>query len=154
MTHIPYKGGAPALPDLVGGQIQLLFSTILQAQAQLKGGRVRALAVSGPKRSPLAPEIPTIAESGLPGFSVVSWFGLYAPRGVPPSLAQRINEEVNKVLRSPEMAARYAGWGIEAKIGSPADFTAMAAQRKAQGEDEEGGDRSRLALQSATEIPS
>lgn len=128
ITHIPYKGSGQAIPDLVNGAVHITWDALASGLPHAKEGRVRALAVSGPKRSPLAPEIPTIAESGLPGFSVVSWFGLYAPRGLPPALAQRINEEVNKVLRSPEMAERYVAWGIEARIGSPADFAAMVAK--------------------------
>lgn len=128
ITHIPYKGSGQAIPDLMNGAVHITWDALASGLPHAKEGRVRALAVSGPQRSPLAPEIPTVAESGVPGFSVVTWFGLYAPRGVPPALAQRINEEVNKVLRSPEMAARYVTWGIEARIGSPADFAAMVTK--------------------------
>ncbi len=132
ITHIPYKGTGQAIPDLMSGVVHLSWDALASGLPHAKEGRVRALAVSGPQRSPLAPEIPTIAESGVPGFSVLTWFGLYAPRGLPPALAQRINEEVNKVLRSPEMAARYVTWGIEAKIGSPADFATMVAKDAAR----------------------
>ncbi|MEY4099047.1 MAG: hypothetical protein RL300_218 [Pseudomonadota bacterium] len=130
ITHIPYRGTGQAIPDLVSGAVQISWDVMATGLAHVREGRLRGLAVSGAQRSPLAPEIPTLAESGLPGFSVVSWFGLYAPRGLPPALVQRINEEVNKVLRSPEMAARYVTWGIEAKIGSPADFAAMVVKDK------------------------
>jgi tripartite-type tricarboxylate transporter receptor subunit TctC len=132
ITHIPYKGSGQAIPDLVNGAVHLTWDALASGLPHAKEGRVRALAVSGPKRSPLAPEIPTVAEAGVPGFSVLTWFGLYAPRGLPPALTQRINEEVNKVLRSPEMVERYVAWGIEARIGSPADFSAMVTKDAAR----------------------
>ena len=127
ITHVPYKGTAQAIPDLMSGVVHLSWDSIGSGLAPAKDGRVRALAVSGPTRSPLAPEIPTIAESGLPGFSVLVWFGLYGPRGMSPQLAKRINDEVNKVLQSPEMVSRFASLGIEPGHGSPADFAAMMA---------------------------
>lgn len=127
MTHVPYKGTAAAIPDMVAGSVHLAADSMASAMAQVKEGRLRGLAVTGSRRSPLAPNIPTVAESGLPGFSVISWFGLYAPRNLPPQLAQRINEEVNKVLMSPDMAARLVALGVEAGHGSPADFATMVA---------------------------
>lgn len=132
MTHVPYKGSAQAIPDLMNGNVQITWDSIGTGLAPAKDGRVRALAVSGPRRSPLAPDIPTIAESGLPGFSVVFWFGLYGPAGMSPQLTQRINDEVNKVLRSPEIVTRFAELGIEAGHGSPADFAAMVASDTAR----------------------
>jgi tripartite-type tricarboxylate transporter receptor subunit TctC len=131
MTHIPYKGSAQAIPDLMNGVVQITWDSIGTGLAPAKDGRVRALAVSGPRRSPLAPDIPTIAET-LPGFSVVFWFGLYGPPGMSPQLAQRINAEVNKVLRSPEAVARFTELGIEAGHGSPSDFAAMVASDTAR----------------------
>ena len=127
MTHVPYKGTAAAITDLATGQVHLAADAIPSALPHVKEGRLKGLAVTGPRRSALAPNIPTIAESGLPGFSVLSWFGLYAPRGLPPQLALRINEEVNKVLNTPDMVARFAGLGIEPGRGSAADFAAMVA---------------------------
>jgi tripartite-type tricarboxylate transporter receptor subunit TctC len=132
MTHVPYKGSAQAIPDLMNGNVQITWDSIGTGLAPAKDGRVRALAVSGPRRSPLAPDIPTISESGLPGFSVVFWFGLYGPAGMSPQLAQRINEEISKVLRSPEVVSRFAELGIEAGRGSPADFGAMVASDTAR----------------------
>ncbi|MEI8258013.1 MAG: tripartite tricarboxylate transporter substrate-binding protein, partial [Deltaproteobacteria bacterium] len=83
MTHIPYKGAAPALADLLGGQLPVLFDPIPTSLAHARGGRIKALAITSAERSPLMPELPTIAESGLPGFEVAAWFGLYAPAAVP-----------------------------------------------------------------------
>lgn len=127
LTHVPYKGTASAITDLAGGAVHLAADAIPSALPHVKDGRLRGLAVTGSRRSPLAPNIPTVAEAGVPGFSVVSWFGLYAPRGLPAPLTQRINDEVNKVLRSPEMVTRFAGMGIDAAQGSPADFASMVA---------------------------
>jgi tripartite-type tricarboxylate transporter receptor subunit TctC len=132
MTHVPYKGTAAAITDLVSGQVHLAADAIPSGLPHVKAGRLRGLAVTGPRRSPLAPEIPTIAESGLPGYAVTSWFGLYGPRGIPPQMAQRINEEVNKALHSPEITARFASMGIDAGKGSPADFATMVASDTAR----------------------
>jgi len=127
LTHVPYRGTAAAIPDMVSGSVHLAADAMASAMPHVKEGRLRGLAVTGARRSPQAPNIPTVSESGLPGFSVVSWFGLYAPRNLPPQLAQRINEEVNKVLKSPDTAARLAGLGVDAGHGSPADFAKMVA---------------------------
>jgi tripartite-type tricarboxylate transporter receptor subunit TctC len=132
LTHIPYKGTSSSITDLVSGQVHLAVDALPSALPYVKDGRLRGLAVTGPRRSPLAPDIPTVAESGVPGFAVVSWFGLYAPRGLPPELARRINEEVNKVLQAPEMTSRFAAMGIEPGRGSAADFAAMVAADTAQ----------------------
>ena len=110
MTHVPYKGSAQAIPDLMNGDVQITWDSIGTGLAPAKDGRVRGLAVSGPRRSPLAPDIPAIAET-VPGFSVVFWFGLYGPAGMSPQLTQRINEEVDKVLRSPEIVCALRGIG-------------------------------------------
>ncbi|MBB3014047.1 Bug family tripartite tricarboxylate transporter substrate binding protein [Cupriavidus alkaliphilus] len=132
LTHVPYKGVSSALPDMVAGSVHLGMESIATALPHVKEGRLIGLAVTGPRRSPLAPDIPTVAEAGVPGFSVVSWFGLYAPRGLTPELTLRINEEVNKALRSPEMASRFANLGIESGSGSPAAFASMVADDTAQ----------------------
>jgi tripartite-type tricarboxylate transporter receptor subunit TctC len=127
MTHVPYKGTAAAIMDLASGGVHLAADAVPSALPHIKEGRLQGIAVTGSRRSPLAPNIPTVAESGLPGFAVVSWFGLYAPKGLPPALALRINEEVNKVLKSPEMVARFAALGVDAGKGSSAEFAAMVA---------------------------
>jgi tripartite-type tricarboxylate transporter receptor subunit TctC len=133
LTHVPYKGTSSSIPDMMAGSVHLAVDSLSSALPPVKDGRLRGLAVTGPNRSPLAPEIPTIAESGLPGFSVVSWFGLYGPRGMPPDLVKRINEDVNKVLRSPEMVARFVSLGLEpARGGSSAEFASMVAKDTAR----------------------
>ena len=131
-THVPYKGTAAAMADLMGGTIQMAVDAVPSALPYVKDGRLRGAAVTGSRRSALAPEIATVSESGVPGFSVLSWFGLYAPRGVPPQLARKINEEVNKVLHTPEMVARFTAMGIDPGNGSPDDFAAMVAKDTAR----------------------
>ena len=120
MTHIPYKGGSPALTDLVGGQIQLLFSTILQAQSQLKGGRVRALAVTTAKRSAGAPDLPTMHEAGVTGYEVAGWYGMVAPLKTPAAIIARLNTEAVKALRGPDIKDKLAADGSE-PVGSTSE---------------------------------
>jgi tripartite-type tricarboxylate transporter receptor subunit TctC len=122
MTHIPYKGGAPALSDLVGGQIQMLFSTILQAQSQLKGGRVRALAVTTAKRSAGAPDLPTMQEAGVGGYEVAGWYGMVAPLKTPAAIITRINTEAVKALRGPDIRDKLAADGSEPVGSAPEAF--------------------------------
>jgi tripartite-type tricarboxylate transporter receptor subunit TctC len=132
ITHIPYKGNGATIGDLVSGQVHFSIDALPSALPHVRDGRVKGLAVTGPRRSPLAPDIPTIAESGLPRFAVISWFGLYAPKGLAPDLQKRINEEVVKVLNTPEMTARFAGLGIEPGKGTPVEFAAMVAADRAR----------------------
>jgi tripartite-type tricarboxylate transporter receptor subunit TctC len=120
MTHIPYKGGSPALTDLVGGQIQLLFSTILQAQSQLKGGRVRALAVTTAKRSAGAPDLPTMHEAGVTGYEVAGWYGMVAPLKTPAAIIARLNTEAVKALRGSDIKDKLAADGSE-PVGSTSE---------------------------------
>ena len=133
MTHVPYKGTSLAMPDLIAGNVQVLFDAIPSGMPHVVGGRVRALAVTGPKRSPLAPELPTLAEAGLPGFSSVTWFGLYAPKGLDADLARRIHAEFAKALLAPDVVDRLAKLGAEpARAGSAADFAAVVAADSAR----------------------
>ena len=109
MTHVPYKGGAPALQDLIGGQVQLMFDNLPPSLPQIKAGKLRALAVTRPTRAPALPDVPTIAEAGLPGFEASSWFGVLAPAGTPRrdrDQAQRGNREVARLARSEGKARR------------------------------------------------
>ena len=129
MTHIPYKGGAPALTDLVGGQIQVLFSTILQAQSQMKGGRVRALAVTTAKRSAGAPDLPTMQEAGVADYEVAGWYGMVAPLKTPAAIIQRLNVEAVKALRGSDIKDKLAADGSE-PVGSAPD--AFARHIKAE----------------------
>jgi tripartite-type tricarboxylate transporter receptor subunit TctC len=131
LTHVPYKGVQQSVPDLISGQVSILFDNIMTAQPHIKAGKVKALAISSPQRSPLVPDIPTVAESGLPGFQSVTWFGLLGPANTPRAVVERVNAELNKALQLPEIQARFAQMGFEPAGGSAADF-AQTIQRDAQ----------------------
>ena len=122
ITHIPYKGSSPALTDLVGGQVQIMFDNLPSALPQIKAGKLRAIAVTSLKRAPVLPDVPTISESGLPGFEASSWFGVLAPAGTPAPIVARINAEVNKWLQSAEAREKLLSQGAEAAGGSPEQF--------------------------------
>lgn len=113
-VHVPYKGGSPALADLVGGQVQFLFTTIPGALPHIKANSLRALAVTSPRRSPALPDLPTMAESGLPGFQAISWHGIVAPAGTPPEVINRLNQAFTQALASPEVRQRLLEEGAEA----------------------------------------
>lgn len=113
LTHIPYKGAAPAMVDLLGGQVPMVFDPIPTSITQVRGGRIKALAITSAKRSALMPELPTVAESGLPGFDVAAWFGLYAPAATPKDIVTKLNADVNRVLQLPEVKEKFAGLGAE-----------------------------------------
>ena len=125
MTHVPYKGAAPALMDIIGGQVQLGFSDIIISSPHISSGRIRALATSGSTRTPLAPELPTVAESGLPGFEGLVWYGLVGPKGMPDAVVRLVNGEVSRLLRLPEVRDRYATLGATPTPGTPGDFSAQ-----------------------------
>ena len=128
MTHVPYKGTALAIPDVVAGSVQVLIDSIPTGMPHVKTGRLRALAVTGNQRSALAPELPTVAEAGLPGFSSVTWFGLYAPRNMKPELVARVHDAFEKAAHAPEVVESLAKLGVEpAPSGSPAQFAAMVS---------------------------
>jgi len=122
ITHIPYKGSSPALTDLMGGQVQIMFDNLPSALPQIKAGKLRAIAVTSLKRAPVLPDVPTISESGLPGFEASSWFGVLAPAGTPAPIVARINAEVNKWLQSAEAREKLLSQGAEAAGGSPEQF--------------------------------
>jgi tripartite-type tricarboxylate transporter receptor subunit TctC len=122
ITHVPYKGSSPALVDLIGGQVQIMFDNLPSALPQIKAGRLRAIAVTSLKRAPVLPDVPTISESGLPGFEASSWFGVLAPAGTPAPIVARINAEVNKWLQSADARERLLSQGAEAAGGSPEQF--------------------------------
>ncbi len=122
MIHVPYKGNAPAVTDLVGGQVQVMFDNIPVSLQQVRAGKLRALAVTGPARSPVLPELPTLAEAGLPGYSITSWFGLYAPSGTSPQIIERLNREANKALATAQIRRRLTDQGIEPAGGTPGQF--------------------------------
>ncbi|HKU70591.1 MAG TPA: tripartite tricarboxylate transporter substrate binding protein [Burkholderiales bacterium] len=119
MTHIPYKGGGPAMTDLLAGNIQLLFATSPVGLPQVKAGRLRALAVTTPDRLAAEPKIPTVAESGVPGYEVTNWHGLIGPKGLPRPVVERLNSEMNKILTQKEMGERLETEGLAAAGGTP-----------------------------------
>ncbi|MBQ1762341.1 MAG: tripartite tricarboxylate transporter substrate binding protein [Aquincola sp.] len=129
MLHVPYKGTGPALTDLAAGNVQVLFDSIPTGLPHVRSGRLKALAVTGGQRSPLMPELPTVAEAGLPGFTSVTWFGLYGPARLPADVVRQINAAFNKALRAPEVGAKLAQLGAEpAAPQSPEAFAAMVAK--------------------------
>lgn len=128
MTHVPYKGTALAIPDVIAGSVQVLIDAIPSGMPHVKNGRLRALAVTGDKRSALAPELPTMAEAGLTGFSSVTWFGLYAPRGMKPELVAWVHDAFEKAAHAPDVVDSLAKLGVEpGPAGSPSQFAAMVS---------------------------
>ena len=125
LTHIPYKGSGPAITELIGGQVQLMFAGIVPIDPHVKAGRVRGIAVSSAKRSLAIPQVPTIAESGLPGFEVVGWYGVLAPAHTPPAIIDRLHREFLKILQTPGIRDRLLAEGAEPVGSSPADFSAF-----------------------------
>jgi tripartite-type tricarboxylate transporter receptor subunit TctC len=128
MTHVPYKGAGPALADLIGGQVQVSFTSMPSVIGHVKGGKLRAIAVTSRARSDTMPELPTLAESGLPGFDVNPWFGLLAPAATPAAIVSQINREINDLLATPELRARFASQGAVPLATSPAEFAALLKQ--------------------------
>lgn len=124
MVHIPYKGNAQALTDVMGGQISLYFGGILAAQPHVRTGRLRALAVTGSRRSPAVPELPTVAEAGVPGYEVDSWYGVLAPKGTPRDILGAINQRILKALESQDVREHLARQGAAAAGGTPEAFDA------------------------------
>jgi tripartite-type tricarboxylate transporter receptor subunit TctC len=122
MNHIPYRGSAPAITDLIGGQIQVLFDPFSTLYPQVAGGKVRGLAVTTGKRSSVAPDLPTLAESGYPGFDVSSWQGIVVPAGTPQPIIDRLNAVLVKILAEPGVKAQFAKQGAESAPGTPAAF--------------------------------
>jgi tripartite-type tricarboxylate transporter receptor subunit TctC len=124
MVHVPYKGAGPAMQDLNGGQIQLMFDNLASSLGQIRAGKVRALAVTTAKRSTLAPELPTIAESGLPGFDISTWFGIFAPGGTPQPVVQRLHDAFVAALHAPDVQATMKKMGAEPVGNTPEEFAA------------------------------
>jgi tripartite-type tricarboxylate transporter receptor subunit TctC len=122
MLHVPYKGGGPAMTDLLGGRVQVFFSTVAVARPHLQAGKIRGLGVPTPKRTPALPNVPTIAESGLPGYAVSGWYGAVAPKGTPKAVIDKLHGAVQVALRLPEVKERLLGVGVEAMETSPAAF--------------------------------
>jgi tripartite-type tricarboxylate transporter receptor subunit TctC len=132
MTHIPYKGSAPALQDLIAGQVQLMFDNLPPSLPQIKAGKLRALAVTSLARAPALPDVPTLAESGLPGFEASSWFGILAPAGTPAPIVAKLNAEVAKWLATPEAKEKLLKQGANPAGGTPEDFAKHIAAETAK----------------------
>jgi tripartite-type tricarboxylate transporter receptor subunit TctC len=122
MSHIPYKGSAPALIDVMGGQTDLMFDTMLSAMPHIRAGKLKALAVTSAQRSPIAPDLPTVAESGLGGYEAIAWNGLLAPAGTPADVVARLNAEIKKALEQPEVKQRFDAQGFTASWNTPEVF--------------------------------
>ena len=124
LTHVPYKILGSVLTDLISGQVQIFFLGMVSAQSQIKGGRLRAIAVTGSKRSAAMPDVPTVIESGVPGYEVVAWYGMFAPRGTPRAVILRVNAEIARILNLPDVRERLSAEGAEVSADTPEQFTA------------------------------
>jgi tripartite-type tricarboxylate transporter receptor subunit TctC len=125
IIHVPYKGNAPALNDLLGGHVSMMFDTINTSLPHVKAGTLKALAVTSSKRSPLAPEVPTMSEAGLPGFEISAWYVMFAPANTPRDVMQRLNAEVNKAIKDPTLRATLGDQGVELTGGTPEEAGAF-----------------------------
>lgn len=125
MVHIPYRGSGPALTDVVGGQVNVMIDALGSSGPFIKAGKLRALAVTTAKRSQSIPELPTVAESGLPGYEAMPWLGLVAPAGTPQPVIDRLQREVAEILKEPELRERFKGWGLDIIGNTPAEFTSF-----------------------------
>jgi len=122
MLHIPYKGAGPAMQDLIGGQVNMMFDGMGSSAAQIRGGKLKPLAVTTARRSPAFPDIPTMQEAGVPGYQVTTWYGLWAPAGTPPEIVNRLQAEVVKAFAKPEVKEIWAAQGADAGGNAPAEF--------------------------------
>jgi tripartite-type tricarboxylate transporter receptor subunit TctC len=122
MIHVPYKGGGPAMQGMLGGQVMSIFATPVSAGAQIKAGKIRAIATTGPKRAALLPEVPTVAESGYPGYEAMNWYAYVAPAKTPKEIVERLNRELVKALNNADVAALLHQQGLEPSPGSPAEL--------------------------------
>ena len=132
IVHIPYKGGAPAIADLISGQVQLMFESTNSIASHVRAGRVRALAVSGPKRSISLPEVPTLIEAGVAGYEVNVWSGVIAPAGIPRAILDRLNKAINAAILVPETRERFAQLGSEGGGGTPEEFADLIRRDSAK----------------------
>lgn len=132
MAHIPYKGAAAAMQDLIGGRVDLMFDNLASSLAQVKAGRVKALAVTTAKRSMLAPDLPTIAESGLPGFDISTWFGIFVPAGTPRPVVERLHAEFTRALAAPDVREKMLNLGAEPVGSTPDEFAAYVGAEAAK----------------------
>ncbi|MGZ8198389.1 MAG: Bug family tripartite tricarboxylate transporter substrate binding protein [Burkholderiales bacterium] len=132
MVHVPYKGGGAAVPALLGGQVQLMFASIVSALPQVRAGKLRALGVTSPRRSPSAPDVPTIAEAGVPGYDHTPWNGFFAPAKTPRNIVVRLNGEVAKILHTPDVKTVFTNDGAEPVGNKPEEFAAIMKSETAK----------------------
>jgi tripartite-type tricarboxylate transporter receptor subunit TctC len=132
LEHVPYKGGGPAMVDVMGGQVEVLIGTLIQALPHIRSGKLKALGVGSAKRSPLLPEVPTISEAGVPGYDGSIWWGVLVRAGTPAPIVMKLNAEINAVLRDPEAAKRLAAEGAEAVTETPEAFGKLIATELAK----------------------
>jgi tripartite-type tricarboxylate transporter receptor subunit TctC len=125
IVHVPYKGNAAALTDLIAGRVQMMFSNMLTSMPHVRAGKLRAIGISSAKRTPQAPELPTVAESGLPGFSAVPWYGALGPAGLPKAITAKLNAEVSRAIALPDMHERFVAQGIDLQSSTPEQFAAL-----------------------------
>ena len=125
ITHVPYKGGGPAMTDLLGGQVQMMFDNMASSVPQIKAGKLKAFAVTTPKRSALAPDLPTMAEAGIKDFDVFTWWGLFAPAGTTPEIVKRLSVEVGKALATADLREKWLASGAEPAASTPEEFKAF-----------------------------
>jgi tripartite-type tricarboxylate transporter receptor subunit TctC len=125
LLHVPYKGGGPALADLIAGRVHVMLDTAASAMPHVRGGRLRALAISAPQRSPEYPDVPTFAEAGLPQYETNAWYSMHAPAGTPPDIVRRLNSELVAILRDPDILARFKQLSTEPVGNSPEEFGAF-----------------------------
>jgi tripartite-type tricarboxylate transporter receptor subunit TctC len=125
IVHVPYKGNAAALADLVAGRVQMMFSNLLTATPHVRSGKLRAIAISSANRSPQAPDLPAIAESGVPGYDLTPWYGVFAPAGTPKAIVTRLNREAGRILNAPDMKARFRTQGVDLVTSTPEEFAAL-----------------------------
>ena len=132
VTHIPYNGIAPAVNDLIGGRVQMMFAGISSVLAEIKAGRLKAIAIAGPSRSAQLPDVPTVAESGLPGFDVTSWYGIVVRTGTPPEIVDKVQRDIALALKNPGVASKLTALGLEPVANTPQQFAAMVKTETAK----------------------
>ena len=132
IVHIPYKGNAPALTDVMGGQVDMTFSAVPPALPHVKGGKLRMLGVSTAKRMPGLEDVPTIAEAGVPGYEMSTWYGAFAPGGTPAPIVERLANEVAKALADPQVREQFLAQGVEPKANTPAEFRRLVSDEIAK----------------------
>ena len=125
IVHVPYKGNAQSLTELIGGRVQMMFSNLLTSMPHVRNGRLRALAISTAKRSPQAPDLPTVAESGIAGFDVTPWYGALGPANLPPALKTLLHNEITAIVKSPELRERFVTQGVDLSSSTPQEFAAL-----------------------------